>query len=89
MNEMYRKIEADAKLRIERAEDGNKKEEGLKSPDIAGSEANVRTLQQTNETIEKSSAEVTIKDETGRAQVTKQTGSPDSFKLDLPPAWSF
>ncbi len=82
-------IEADAKLRIERAEEGDKKEDGLKSPDIAGSEANVRTLQQTNETIEKSSAEITIKDETGRAQVTKQTGSPDSFKLDLPPAWSF
>lgn len=82
-------IEASAKLRIEKSEEEEENRQGIKTPGVAGPEATVKTLQQTNETIEKSTAEVTIKDETGRAQVTKQTGSPDSFKLDLPPAWSF
>ncbi len=82
-------IEADAKLRIEKSEEAEQKKKGIATPGVAGSEGTIATLNQTNETIEKSTAEVTIKDETGKAQVTKQTGSPESFKLDLPPAWSF
>lgn len=83
------KIETEAKLRIEEAEEAEQKKKGIATPGVAGAEGTISTLNQTNETIEKSTAEITIKDETGRAQVTKQTGSPESFKLDLPPAWSF
>lgn len=83
------KIEANAEIEIKKAEEEEQKKKGIASPGVAGPEGTISTLNRTNETIEKSTAEVTIKDETGRAQVTKQTGSPESFKLDLPPAWSF
>ena len=65
-----------------KGENGN-----IVTPQIAQTEATTSMLEKTNETIEKSSAEITIKDETGKAEVTKTTGAPDSFKMDLPAAW--
>lgn len=59
------------------------------SPGVVGSKTTLSQINKTNETIEKSSAEVTIRDKTGRAEITKKSGSPQAFKLDLPPAWSF
>lgn len=62
---------------------------GLTNPQVASSNANVNAINQTTSTIEKSEVELTIKSEDAPVQVTKQTGSPKSFKLDLPPSWAF
>ena len=82
-----KKVEVD--FSIGKEKEMQLKAKGSMRPGNVGAKAQLQQMRQTNELIEKSSAEVTIRDETGRAEVTKKTGSPKAFKLDLPPSWSF
>ena len=81
-------IEADAKLRLERDNDSVGKD--VINPDIAKAENDSTESRITREEISKSSAEVTIRDESGRAEVTKSDIAPGAFKMEfLPSSWAF